>query len=209
MQVPLETVYRGVEKTDALETLIQEKVDKLEMVCDHIIGCHVAVEQVHEHPEAGSPYRVRINLTVPPGHELAVDKSPDKGTQYQPPEALIRDAFEAAQRQLTELVDRQQQKVKQHPDQAVGGIVTKLFPNEGYGFLKSMSGQEIYFHQNSVLHDDFDRLTVGSGVRFMVTDGQEGPQATTVQLINKPGERAGKGADEEETTVAKPPAGWR
>lgn len=78
MQVPLEIVYRGVNKTDALETLIREKVDKLEQICDHIISCHVAVEQAHEHPSAGSPYRIRINLSVPPGHELAADKSPDR-----------------------------------------------------------------------------------------------------------------------------------
>ncbi|MFE4105554.1 HPF/RaiA family ribosome-associated protein [Almyronema epifaneia] len=208
MQVPLEIVYRGVDKTNALESLIREKVSKLERVCDHIISCHVAVEQTHEHPSAGSPYRVRINLTVPPGHELAVDKSPDQGTQYKPPEALIRDAFEAAQRQLTELVDRQQQKVKQHPDQSAGGIITQLFASEGYGFLKTFSGQEVYFHKNSVLHDDFDRLTVGTGVRFLISEGESGPQASTLQVVDKPGERAGKG-DQAEDTAATPPLGWQ
>lgn len=86
--------------------------------------------------------------------------------------------------------------------------MTKLFPSEGYGFLKAMSGEEIYFHKNSVLHDDFGRLTVGTGVRFFLSQGQDGPQASTVQIVSKPGERAGKSRDTKET-AAVPPLGWQ
>ena len=33
---------------------------------------------------------------------------------------------------------------------------------------------EVYFHRNSVLHDDFDRLTIGMGVRYVAEDGEKG-----------------------------------
>ncbi len=189
MQVPLDITYRDVEKSSAIDNLIRSKIEKLEEVCDHIISCHVAVERAHTHPSHGSPYRVRLDLTVPPGHELAVDKNPSEGVQYDTLESVIREAFDAARSQLQTLTEKQQNHVKRHPEQAVGGIVTKLFPAENYGFLKTPDGQDVYFHRNSVLHSDFDRLTVGSGVQFFITEGREGPQASTVRLIDKSGVR--------------------
>lgn len=204
MQIPYDVSYRDVDKTDALSSLIDEKIGKLEEVCDHISSCHIAVEKTHDHPKSGSPYRVRLDITVPPGHEIAVVKSPDDGVQYEPLDTVIRSAFDAAVRQLKELNDRQNRQVKTHTEQQIGGIVTKLFPKEGYGFLKSMDSQEIYFHQNSVLNHDFDRLTVGSGVQFFASEGEDGLQASTVRLVDKPGDRVGQ-ADEE---IVAQPLGW-
>ncbi len=206
MQIPLDVTYRNVNKTDALETLIRDKVDKLEEVCDHIMSCHIAVEKVHENPSSGSPFRVRIDMTVPPGHELAVSKNPSEGVQHTPLETVVRDAFEAARRQLTELTQKQRREVKEHPAQDMGAIVTQLFREEGYGFLKSLEGEDVYFHRNSVLHDDFDRIEIGTGVRFFTEEGEKGPQATTVQIVNKPGSHIDKSAPGE--VEIEPPLGW-
>lgn len=207
MQVPLDVMYRDVEKTDSLEELIRSKVEKLEEACDHIIGCHVAVERAHESPDHGSPYRVRVDVTVPPGHEITASKNPAEAVQYVPLETVIRDTFEAARRQLMELNERQQDHTKSHPEQSVAGIVTKLMPQDDYGFLKTLDGREVYFHRNSVLHDDFERLTVGTGIQFFLSEGVNGPQASTVKVISKPGVRTEK-ADSEEAPV-EPPAGWQ
>lgn len=204
MQVPLEVTFRNLDKTPALEALIEEKVAKLEEVCDHISSCRVAVEKIHTNPDHGSPFRVRLDMTVPPGHELAVTKNPGESTQYTPLDAVVRSAFEAARRQLVKLVDRQQNRTKSHPDQEMGAIVTQLFPEEGYGFLRDLDGQEIYFHRNSVLNDDFERLTLGTGVHCFVQDGEEGPRASTVQIVSKPGARA----DKSEGASIDLPAGW-
>lgn len=205
MQVPLETTYRGVEKTDAIEALVQEKVAKLEEACDHISSCRVAIEKPHDHPRSGSPYRVRIDLKVPPGHEVVADSNPGEGIQYTELETVIRDAFDAALRQLKELNERQHQKVKTHEMQEMVALVTQLFPEEGYGFIKTLDGEEIYFHANSVLHNDFDRLEIGTGVQFFVEQGEQGPQATTVKIVDKPGSRAGKSSK----TEIELPLDWR
>jgi len=204
MRIPVDITYRNIQKTDALEALIQDKLNKLDEVCDHIMGCHIAIEQVHTHPNSGSPYRVRIDMTVPPQHELAVVKSPNEGVQYDSLEGVIRDAFDAARKQLKKLNDQQNQKVKYHPEQAVGGVITQLFPEEDYGFIKTMEAQDIYFNRNSVLHGDFDRLAVGTGVHFFVVDGVEGPRASTVQIVDKPGVRAER-VDERHVDM---PEGW-
>jgi cold shock CspA family protein len=57
-----------------------------------------------------------------------------------------------------------------------------LFPEEGYGFLATPDGREIYFHRHSVLHPGFDRLAIGTEVRFVEESGEKGPQASTVAI---------------------------
>lgn len=110
MNVQPEITYRSVEKTEAIDSLVNSKIAKLEKFCDHISSCRVAIEKAHDHPSSGSPYRVRLDITVPPSHELAVDRSPDNGNQYEPVDAVIRHAFDAMERQLKELNERQQDK---------------------------------------------------------------------------------------------------
>jgi len=208
MKVPPEITYRNVDKTNGLDTLVEEKIAKLEQFCNYISSCHIAIEKIHDRPRSGSPYRVRIDLTVPPGHELVAESNPSDTNQYAPVDAVIRDAFNAATQQLRKLTERQNQHDKgQNHDNAMEttALVTKLFRDGGYGFLKGLDGQEIYFHRNSVLHDDFDRLEIGTGVHFFLSQGIEGPQASTVKIVDKPGVRAGK-ADE---TLIEPPLDWK
>jgi cold shock CspA family protein len=207
MKVPPEVTYRNVDKTEAIDRLVYDKIDKLERLCSYIGGCRIAIEKPNERPQSGSPYRVRIDLTVPPGHELVADSHPGKEDQYVELDTVIRNAFNMAERQLKELMDRQRQSDKAHDqaNQETTALVTKLFQDQGYGFLKTLDGQEIYFHRNSVLHDAFDRLEVGTGVRFFLEQGEQGPNASTVQIVDKPGHRVG----ESERSLIDPPLGWQ
>ncbi|MCA1991723.1 MAG: cold shock domain-containing protein [Coleofasciculus sp. S288] len=193
----------SLEKTDDIEALVHEKVAKLEKFSDRLNSCRVAIEKIHDRPSSGSPYRVRIDMTVP-GQELVADSSPGEGIQYTALEVVIRDAFDAARRQLQEITQRQRREVKSHPAQEMTAIVSKLFRDEGFGFIKTFDDREVYFHRNSVLHDDFDRLEIGVGVHFFLEDGVEGPQASTVKIVDKPGVRTGKSAGYE----VEPPLGW-
>lgn len=208
MKVPPEITYRHLEKTDAIASLVAEKIAKLEQVCSYINGCQIAIEKIHDRPRSGSPYRVRIDITVPPNHELVAEINPPEGIQYQPLDAVIREAFDTARQQLIKLTKRQhesdQAKGHQAPQEAIA-IVTKLFPERGYGFLKALDGEEIYFHRNSVLHKDFERLEIGTGVHFSLEQGEAGPQASTVKIVDKPGVGAGKS----QQIIIEPPLDWR
>ena len=187
MKVPLEIVFKGIAHSEEMEALIRAEADKLERVCHYMIRCRVAVEKRQQHQEVGNPFRVRIDITVPPGHELVVKREPSKGDMHDPLDIVIKHAFQSAARQLQKLVELQRGDVKAHPDQQVTAVVHKLFPNEGYGFLRTVDTQdEVYFHRNSVLHDDFDRLTIGLGVRYAAEVGDKGLQATSVQIVDTP-----------------------
>lgn len=188
MEVPLEVSFRGIRKSDSIEGLIREKAGKLARLCDHLMSCRVAVEKPQMHLHSGNPYRVRIDMTVSPGHELVVKREPGKGNMHDPLDVVVRDAFNSATRQLQKIVQQQRREIKSHPTQEATAIVHRLFPEAGYGFLRTLDTQEeVYFHRNSVLHGAFARLRTGTGVRHTVEQGNEGLQATSVQIVDRQG----------------------
>jgi ribosomal subunit interface protein len=205
MKVPPEITFRGLEKTDAIQQLIDEKAAKLDEIYEGIVSCRIVVAKSQEHQRSGSPYRIRIVLRVPPGHELVVRRESGEGKMHESLQTAMADAFDAVRRRLIKLKDKQQGDVKSHPKQELIGHVVRLFAEEGYGFIRTPEGREIYFHRNSVLHDDFERLEIGTGVRYFPRMGEEGPQASTVQIVDKPGVRASRTPE----SGVEPPEGWK
>ena len=189
MIIPIEITYRGIQKTEMVDSLIREKTKKLERFCSHISSCRVAVESRQLHQRSGHPFRVRIDIKVPPGHEVVITRDAGEGQIHDELHAVIREAFDAAGRQLKSITEKQRGDTKKHPEQEAGALVARIFRDEGYGFIKTLDGREIYFHKNSVSPKDFDRLEVGTGVRYVEVPGDEGPQASTVQIVDKPGAR--------------------
>ena len=110
-----------------------------------------------------------------------------RGVREEPLQTLIRRTFDLARRELEKVVDRQRGEVKVHPQQQTQAVIEKIFREQGYGFLRTLDGQQIYFHRNSVLHKHWGRLTVGTGVRYTLEAGEKGLQASTIELIDKPG----------------------
>ena len=187
LRVPLEISYRNVQKTDDIEDLIYEKCAKLEQVCNYITSCRVAIEKPQEHQKSGNPYRVRLDITVPPGHELVVKREVGEGEMHEELTSVIRKVFNAARRKLKKLTEKQRGEVKSHPTREARAIVVRLFREEDYGFLQTLDRREFYFHRNSILQDDFDHLELGTSVRFIEREGEKGPHASSVQIIDKPG----------------------
>lgn len=196
MQIPLQLQFKNVEKTDQLEEYVNRRTEKLEHFCDHISSCRVIVDEPQKHIDSGSSYRVRIDVTVPPGHELVSKREPGEGRMDEDLKSVISDAFSGMERQLKKLNRKQHGDVKKHPEQQVSGIVEKLFPEEDYGIIRSVEGRDIYFHRNSVLNNDYDRLEVGTGVAFFEEMGEKGLQASTVRIAAKPGVRSPKTRNE-------------
>ncbi len=184
MQVPLALQFKDVTATPDIEERIRSKVDRLERHCDHLISCRVLVEQPHKHASSGSPYRVRIEASIPPGHDIVVVKDPQDNDLSDSLVTVINAAFTAAERQVKELVERQRHEVKVH--QVPRAVVVRVDREEGFGFLETAEGRQIYFHRNAFLDGGFDDLEVGTEVRFAEEMGDDGPQATTVHVVSSP-----------------------
>ena len=194
MQIPLEISTRDVNLSPAIEAELRKRADRLERHYNRITSCRIAVERpTGNHHQEGGPYRVRVDVTVP-GSELVADKQAEEVF------AAIREAFDAAERQVEAFSQRRRGDVKT-PVLPPEGQVARLFLEEGYGFLTAQDGRDVYFHRNAVLNPPgFDKLAVGARVRFAEEQGFEGPQASTVTLVES-GDGAGNGASREEPVL--------
>lgn len=186
MLVPLQIDYRDIEKNDQIDALIRKKAQLLERVCDHINSCRVIVERFEKHTRTHQGYHVRLDIRVPPGHEIAVSRDGGRNAPYQELEAEVRWAFETAEKQLKELVEKQHGDIKSHHYQEVQGVIKWINFEQSCGFILTVDGREVYFHRNSVLHDRFDSLKPGIGVRFTEEMGVKGPQASSVKVTDIP-----------------------
>lgn len=177
MKLPLQISSRKVSISENAINTIKQKANKLESFHHNIMACRVMVETPHRHKNQGMQYNVRIDLTVP-GAELIVKREPHDNIYV-----AIRDAFDAARRQLQSFSRKRRGEVKHHEGAPPTARVSKLFSEEGYGFLETLDGREIYFHENSLVDQDFDHLEVGNEVRFSEKQGVNGPQASTVASL--------------------------
>ena len=183
MQLPLQITFRNMDASEAVEAKVRGEAEKLDMLCGRIMRCSVIVEAHHKHHHKGNLFHVRINLTVP-GDELFVNREPEEHHAHEDVYVAIRDAFDAACRQLKAYTNRIRQEVKTH-EPSPHGRISKLFKDKGYGTIESSDGRDIYFHRNSVLNADFEKLEAGTEVRFAEEEGAHGPQASTVKVVGK------------------------
>lgn len=174
--------WRHLEPSDAVEQLVRKKAARLVRLHERITSCTVALELPQRRHRQGKHFRVRIELGVPGGKKLVVGRDPKESRAHQDLVAAVNAAFSEARRRLEDRIRKLDHRVKasSRPPRAV---VERLFPEEGYGFLRTPDGREIYFHERSVLADAFERLRVGAAVRFAEEMGADGPQASTVVLL--------------------------
>ncbi|MGQ0579806.1 MAG: HPF/RaiA family ribosome-associated protein [Betaproteobacteria bacterium] len=108
MPVPVQIVFHEIDHSQALATHIREKTRKLESFHPKLMSCHVSVEQPHRHKHQGRSFNVRISLHVP-GAELVVNRDQDEDVYV-----VLRDAFDAARRQLEDNARKVRGDVKLH-----------------------------------------------------------------------------------------------
>ena len=188
MQTPPELIFHDVDRSPWVENYILERVQRLERFADGITSCRVSLTQDHASHHKGNRYTLMVEVRMPPNHDLAAKKAKViRDMQTQLP-ALINLGFGAIERQLKKTAELRRGDVKTLDNDQPHGIVEKLF-DEGYGFLRAVDDdRQVYFHRNSVLHGDFERLAVGTEVRFTPQNGDDGPQASSVQIVAKPGQ---------------------
>ena len=128
MPVPLEISTRWIDLSPPLEAELRKRAGRLERHYDRITSCRIAVERpTGNHHQEGGPFRVRVDITVP-GSELVADKRREE--LY----AAVREAFDAAERQVEEWSPRRRGEVKT-PVLPPEGQVVRIFPEEGFGFI--------------------------------------------------------------------------
>jgi cold shock CspA family protein/ribosome-associated translation inhibitor RaiA len=176
MELPIQITSRNFKLFQDVEDKIRSEAEKLDKFYDRIISCRIVVESPHRHSRQGKQFLIKIHLTLP-GGDLVIKREPNEDIKVS-----IRDSFSAARRKLEDYARKQRGDIKRHEETPQASI-TSLFPELGYGFLTTPQNIEVYFHENSVVNTDFNKLKVGMRVRYEETKGEKGPQASTVAII--------------------------
>lgn len=65
----------------------------------------------------------------------------------------------------------------------VRGRVKKLVPDRGFGFVRGDDGKEVFFHRSGLGPNDYDSLSEGDVVEYVVQEGPRGPRAENVRAV--------------------------
>lgn len=115
MQTPLQLTIRDIDHSEALETRIRAKAEKLGEFFKHITSCHVVVEAPHKHHQQGKQFNVRIDIGVP-GSEIVVNRDHSEDVYV-----ALRDAFDAAKRRLEVYARKIRGDIKTHEARRMAG----------------------------------------------------------------------------------------
>lgn len=177
MQIQPCITFLDVPQSQAIESDIRKRIDKLEVFYPHLMRCDVVVKQELKHSHQGKLYRPRITVSVP-GEKINVNHACNEDVYI-----ALRDAFNAVKRKLQDFSRRQRGDIKHHA-LPLRGRVARIFSEEGFGFIDA-NDNEYYFSAFNVSNTDFDGLKPGMLVEFLEDNSAEGAQAKRVILIKR------------------------
>ncbi len=175
---------RHIEVTDEWAADIAARAGELKPSAD-VVHLRVTLAR-HDHQKAEDTHEAVLVGQIP-GHTITARKSDNSF------EEAIRNAFEAFETELERVQEKRashEVRVSAPPEH---GVVTRLFPEEGYGFIVLDDGTDVYFHRNAVHDLPFEKMD-GMEVTLNVEPGEKGPQATTVNPVDPLQYYADKGA---------------
>jgi len=175
MKIAPQIVFRGLQRSDAVEAAARAKVNKLEQFCGDIMSCRVEIDELEKHKRQGQPFGVRIHVKLPK-HELTVDRVENEDVYV-----ALRDAFDDMKRQIEDAVRRIRGQEKLHPG-TLHGEVVRLVPEERHGFIRTPDGDEYYFGADNVVGVPFEHVQAGAQVQFIPELAGQGKQAKRVSL---------------------------
>ena len=190
MQIPLEIAFRNIEEPSAIEAAIRDHVGRLERIYRRMIGCRVRVDQRNRNVNETIPPVVHIEISVP-GHKdiIVAHEAGHLQRKFQAPDVrnAVNEAFRIAEQRLS----KYKEKITDHgiaaseheATQEFRGQIAELHPEKNSGFLMTKEGGLLYFHRNSLLIGDFDKLRRGDDITYVENVGDTGPIATKVRLI--------------------------
>lgn len=101
MSIPVQITFRNIEPSAAIEAEIRSKAAHLERFSDRLRSCHVVIETRHRSRKHGTIYNCAIDLDMPK-RRITVGRVGRHNHVHEDIYIAIRDAFDAATRQLRE-----------------------------------------------------------------------------------------------------------
>ena len=184
MQKPLQITFKNVDKSEHLEALIRERVEKLDHTYSRLIGCRVVLEAPARSGTAKQTLAIAIEMDVPGKPKIVAKRQDERRDAKGDNLKLINQAFDAAQRQLEDLNRVVSRDVKQHDSAGETGCIMQVESHEDHGFVELAQGESLYFSRGAVIDNRFDDLKPGMMVHVTRAsrNGSMGPQASAIRL---------------------------
>ena len=114
MQVPLQISFEHIGHSEALEAVVRKEAQKIERFYDRITSARVIIARPQHRHHKGDTYCVRIHIAIPGGKHIDITHDPAMTGRHEHAHVTIRDAFDAAGRQLQDEVRKLAGAVKAH-----------------------------------------------------------------------------------------------
>jgi ribosome-associated translation inhibitor RaiA len=115
MKQPVQLKWLGMQPSEALAAVVQEKAAKLDRFRPDLMACRVTIERVDKHQQQGQHFAVRIDVTAP-GTEITVDRVRNEDAHV-----AVRDAFDDIRRRIEDSVRRLREQAPLTPGPAKPG----------------------------------------------------------------------------------------
>jgi ribosome-associated translation inhibitor RaiA len=100
MTTPVEIHFHGIEKSEAIEQRVREKVAKLKKHFERMTSCRIGIEATQRSAQRPKVYQIRIEAGVPGRSPIVVSHERVGSNASEELGLAIRDAFEAALRKV-------------------------------------------------------------------------------------------------------------
>lgn len=184
MQKPLQIAFKNLDKSEHLESVIRERVEKLEHIYHRLIGCRVVLEVPTRTGTAKTSIGISIELDVPGRPKIVAKRQDERRDAKGDNLKYINQAFDAAQRQLEDVARVASRDVKPHESAGETGCIRQIALLEDHGFVELAQGESLYFSRDAVLDNRFEELKPGMMVHVTraIRDSSMGPQAISIRL---------------------------
>jgi putative sigma-54 modulation protein len=103
MTSTLDVHFHGLEKSEAVEAKVRDKVAKLQRHFDRMTACRVVLEAPNRNTAKAKVFKVKIEISVPNGKPIIIDHEREGAHAHEDLNLAIRDAFEVAVRRVDEV----------------------------------------------------------------------------------------------------------
>jgi putative sigma-54 modulation protein len=95
--------FHGIEKSEAIEERVREKVSKLEKHFGRMTRCRVVLEAPHRSPQKPKVFQIKVEISLPRRQPIVVCHEREGSHAHEELPLAIRDAFEAALRKVDDV----------------------------------------------------------------------------------------------------------
>lgn len=114
--IPTDLTFRDLEPSDALRSVVLERVARLERFSADILSCAVVIGRSEHRHRQGNRFDVRVRLKMR-GHDVEAGNTPADDTRHEDAYVAVGDAFDALRRRVQDYARRRRGEVKAHAAQ--------------------------------------------------------------------------------------------